>query len=126
MNQYGKTAVRAVQISKEHKTDVRQAWDVAAQEVVKSEESRKKGCPRAAFLGLCEEGLVKGIPAKKYINKESLNKNYAIEAIEILKNQPELKNDKAKLWEQIVGKEKAHNSQMDVVVSLFENGLINV
>ena len=31
------------------------------------ESSRKKGCPQSAFLGLCEDGYVKGIPQGRYL-----------------------------------------------------------
>jgi hypothetical protein len=44
-----------------------------------SPTSRKKDCPRGAFLGLCEEGLVKGIPAGKYTASKD-NKAYAVRA----------------------------------------------
>jgi hypothetical protein len=45
--------------------------------------AQKKGCPRGAFLGLCEEGLVKGIPAGNYTTSKD-NKAYAVRAAELL------------------------------------------
>ena len=48
-----------------------------------SVSAQKKGCPRGAFLGLCEDGLVKGIPAGNYtVSKD--NKAYAVRAAELL------------------------------------------
>jgi hypothetical protein len=45
---------------------------------------KKKGCPKGTFLGLCEEGLVKGIPKGNY-TKSVKNKKYAIKAVTVLK-----------------------------------------
>ena len=86
-----------------------------------------KGCPKNAFLGLCEDGLVKGIKRGVYLtNSESnLNKQYALTAIKLLINNPNL--TRRELWVQVkeqLNISKSHNSQMDVVIALFENKLI--
>jgi hypothetical protein len=48
-------------------TNPKARWDRAMEILYPTSPSaRKKGCPRGAFLGLCEEGLVKGIPAGDY------------------------------------------------------------
>lgn len=34
--------------------------------------SQRKGCPKGVYLGLCEEGLVKGIPKGKYTKSKKI------------------------------------------------------
>ena len=87
--------------------------------------SAKKGCPRDAFLGLCEEGLVKGISKGNYTTSIK-NKGYALKAIELLKNNKSLSNNPRKMWIMINGKEKTPNSQMEVVCELYKEGLLNI
>ncbi|MCY4245019.1 MAG: hypothetical protein OXE47_06830, partial [Gammaproteobacteria bacterium] len=77
--------------------------------------------PRSAFLGLCEAGLVKGVPPGEYLKKSSkkLNKGYAVKAVSKLIENPKLKDNSPKeLWELVIS--KAHDSQMDVVLALWE------
>ncbi|MBO8129813.1 MAG: hypothetical protein H0Z39_11580 [Peptococcaceae bacterium] len=126
MGKYGEIAIRAVALLQvEECADPSKAWDKAAAEVfTESVSSRKKGCPKNAFLGLCEEGRVKGVPAGTY-TRSTKNKLYAVRAIEILQNQPELALDLKRLWEMVVqGNQIRHNQQMNVVVSLWNAGLI--
>lgn len=82
-----------------------------------------KGCPRGAFLGLCEEGLIKGIPCGSY-TKSKKNKQYAIDAVEILKENLGKDLGKKELWYKITGNKKSYNSQMDIVLELFNRGYI--
>jgi hypothetical protein len=85
--------------------------------------ARKNSCPRGAFLGLCEEGLVKGIPAGAY-TKSRDNKAYAVRAAELLMEGKEHWTTST-LWEAVADEdEKQHSSQMDVVMALWKNGLI--
>nr|WP_313637966.1 hypothetical protein [Paenibacillus sp.] len=54
-----------------------------------------------------------------------MNKTYAIQAVELLKANPELAKDKNELWRKVIkGVKKQHNSQMDVVLALWNNNLI--
>lgn len=123
-NKYGSVAKQAAEIG-ENPVD---SWEQAASTYFSSESSRQKACPRNAFLGLCEAGLVKGIKVGVYLkNKnENLNKKYAIAAVEKLKENPNV--SKNELWDEVREKlalgEKAHNSQMDVVLALWQNNLI--
>ena len=126
MTQFGECAICATEKMKNNTCDdPRKAWDICIFKLSKSEEVRKKSCPRNAFLGLCEEGLVRGVEPGKYNTKSFNNKEkeYAFDALKILykTSQP---ITSLKLWRQIVGNDKAHNSQMDVVLSLWENDLI--
>jgi len=74
------------------------AWDQATTNLFgKGTASQEKGCPRDAFLGLCEEGLIKGIPQGKYCHSVK-NKQYALSALRHIKNNPTLLNQSARLW----------------------------
>ncbi len=87
-----------------------------------SPTSRKKTCPRGAFLGLCEEGLVKGIPAGRYTASKD-NKAYAVNAAALLAERKQSWSA-SELWRAVGNAEKTHNRQMDVVLALWKNGLI--
>lgn len=126
MRNYGKAAVRAVHLfTGEHVESPGEAWVRAAAEIFGAgTSSTKKGCPQNAFLGLCEEGLVNGIPAGQY-TRSLKNKQYALNAIAFLQRNPRITVAPNDLWHNIQGgKVISHNSQMDVVVALWENGLI--
>lgn len=99
----------------------RDAWNAAATERIASLESRKKGCPRSAFLGLCEAGLVEGIPAGEYIGSKK-NKQYAVDAVRLLVEDASLINDLPTLWKRLTPKQ--HNQQMNVVAALWNEGFI--
>ena len=124
-NKYGSVAKEAVSISKNPII----SWEEAVFKHFSFESSRQKACPRNAFLGLCEAGLVKGIKAGVYLKSknDNLNKKYAIAAVEKLKENPKL--SKKELWDKVREKlalgEKIHNSQMDVVLALWQSNLIN-
>ena len=73
---------------------------------------------QGAFLGLCAEGLVKGVNPGNY-TKSIDNKRYAVEAVQILMNHPELADDPKTLWSHvikgIVKTENAHSKNIIVV-----------
>ncbi|MEH7455453.1 DUF6979 family protein [Gottfriedia acidiceleris] len=125
MGNYGEAAIRSIELITEnsHYNPV-SAWNQATTEIFgKGTSSQKKGCPKNAFIGLCEAGLVKGVTFDR--NLESKNKSYAINAIHLLKKDPTLVNDMNELWNKVLnGESKVHNSQMDVVISLWKNNLI--
>lgn len=127
MDKYGEVAVRAVKELNAHSFWTPDAaWKRAAAEVFpRGESSRDKLCPRNAFLGLCEEGLVKGVSAEDY-SAGVENKNYAIEAVRLLRANPQLADcSPAELWKLVMrGRDKKANSQMDVVLSLWHAGYI--
>ena len=90
--------------------------------------SRDKGCPRNAFLGLAEDGLIVGVPSGQYTRSE-LNKRYATRAVGLLRQKRHLaKNTPSELWRLVMSEEcdrnKAHNNQMDVVTALWSAGNI--
>jgi hypothetical protein len=123
---YGEAAVTAVRLAAsggaQHIVD---AWEEAVGRIFPdSPSSRAKNCPRCAFLGLCEEGLVRGV-AKGSYTRSKLNKRYAVSAARKLRDRPALADDPDQLWQLVVeGAEKVENSQMDVVVTLWKRGLL--
>ena len=126
MRSYGEAAVRAVHLFTTGLVESpNEAWSRAAGEIFGAgTSSAEKGCPQNAFLGLCEEGLVKGIPGGQYTRSQK-NKRYALDAVTVLRRHPELASDPDALWNAVMGGEdKAHNSQMDVVAALWEKMLV--
>lgn len=72
---------------------------------------------------MCEEGLVKGVPSGNY-TRGTLNKEYAVNAVRILKvNNRKFSSEE--LWSAVMQEnKKTSNSQMDVVLALWGEGLI--
>lgn len=126
INEYGDVALRAVEkIRGGTVSSPGAAWDEAAREIFPGRVFRqKKGCPRGAFLGLCDEGVVLGVPAGTYTRSID-NKAYALRAVELLRLVPELAvQGRRALWNRVEAKAMSHNSQMDVVLALHQNGLL--
>lgn len=125
MNKYGNAAVRAVKTYGPLAVSPREAWDKATTDIFGAGSSNQdKGCPRCAFLGLCEEGLLSRFPKGRY-TQSIKNKEYALHALRLLRHRQDLTNDPDGLWRAVMnGKEKKHNSQMDVVVALWTSGLL--
>ena len=103
-----------------------QAWVSATSNIFGAgSPGQKKNCPKGAFLGLCEDGYITGIPPGNYTSSTK-NKAYAIDAVRILRVRPELESEPRKLWTQVDKDDpnKSHNSQMNVVVALWSAELI--
>lgn len=135
MGKYGTAALRARELSLKDAQPVEEAWRQAAAETFpNSLESRRKGCPRCAFRGLCAAGLVRGVPADPAdaVLEETANASYAITAAHLLATEPALaKGRKAKLWSRVMeelglNSSKRHNSQLDVVLALWNAGHISI
>lgn len=126
MKKYGRTSLIAVDLLREgQETEPREAWRKAALQVFPdSKTSRNKGCPRDTFLGLCEAGLVQGVKSGKYTRSKK-NKAYGLKALSILNKSPNLASDEKTLWGIVMaGTPKKENSQMDVVITLWQNNLV--
>lgn len=126
MAKYGEVATRAVGLMLwRPPTNPLEAWEEAAALVFPdSPASRGKGCPKSAFLGLCEEGVVAGVPPGSY-TRSALNKEYALVGLTELRRSPELVSHQRQLWRAATrGKEIQPNSQMEVLTALWEAGLI--
>jgi len=127
MNKYAQAAIQTANLcSRGKQISPRPAWDQVTSHIFgKGTSSQEKSCPRDAFLGLCEEGFVKDIPAGKYCNSLK-NKHYVLSAIALLKQDTTLANQLPQfLWERVMkGEQKVHNGQMDVVIALWKSNLL--
>jgi hypothetical protein len=125
MGIYGKTAIDAVKLMRQKiKYTSIEAWKKAIVFNTTSEESRKKGCSRAAFIGLCEEGYILGIPAS---NTKTISKNskYATEAAKYLIENTPNKITINELWQKIEEpKPLNENGQMQIVIALWQNKIL--
>lgn len=126
LNKYGKSAVRAVELI--HSGEISytaDAWEKATAEFF---TTKTKSCPRSAFLGLCEAGLIKGVNQThiKQPLKETINKDHAIEAVKLLSENEEYASYRSlQLWRAVMnGNSKSHNFQMDVVLALWKSDMI--
>jgi hypothetical protein len=122
-NRYGEAALMAAGREFSSSSNPIARWDIAMERLYPtSPTARRKSCPRGAFLGLCEEGLVKGIPAGQYTASKE-NKSYAVNAATLLAEGKQTWSASG-LWRAVAKPEKTHNSQMDVVLALWKNGFI--
>lgn len=127
MSKYAQAAIDTVRKNQgKSSLDMRQEWDKTMMEYFPTQKpSRVKGCPRNAFLGLSEEGLIIGIPAGDYgVRKGNVNKQYAVDAVTLLKAGDE--PDKKQLWAVVADAKKALNHQMDIVLALLREGMLNI
>jgi hypothetical protein len=121
MDTFGKAAVRAKQLILKSAQSPEKAWESAIAEFTKSALMQTKGCPKGAFLGLCEAGVIAGIPAGRYgAPVPNPNGQYALEAWQKLQREPKLSENKKKLWDTLKAP-KNENGQMDVVVWLWRD-----
>lgn len=127
MGKYGETALQAVKMVQNGSAeDPISAWNQAAFRMFpNSKASQEKGCPKGAFLGLCQERKVKGIPAGSY-TRSNLNKVYAVQALNILCTSSKRPSER-ELWAKLQDNDpskKQYNQQMDVVLTLHDKGLL--
>jgi hypothetical protein len=123
-NRYGEAALMATRRGSSGDVNPVARWESAMESLYPtSPAARRKGCPRGAFLGLCEEGLVKGIPPGRYTASKE-NKDYAVRAAALL-NEGTRSWSTTALWRAVSNDaDKTHDSQMDIVLALWKNGLI--
>jgi hypothetical protein len=137
MGGFGKAAVMAATLVKLVKNSGGNlspvdAWnrEIRCKHLGLAPSTQEKPCPRDAFLGLCEDGEVIGVPSGHYINPADIakfgnNKAYALKAVELLRKDPSKANNKSALWREARGNtSKGHQEQMDVVVALWTQGFI--
>jgi len=80
-NKYGQAALIAVRkLNESSRLSPVVAWEEATLQVFGEGPAQKKGCPKATFLGLCEEGLVSGVPCGVYTGSKK-SKLYAIRMV---------------------------------------------
>jgi hypothetical protein len=132
MGKYGSTAVRTVERLWRSRELADDAWRVIAEDIFEgTRDARDKACPREAFLGLCAAGLIKGVrPGICSDASWSPNRQYSVTAVRVLVGDPHLaEGSKVGLWRRVLKElgadpKKKHNEQMDVVLALWEEGLI--
>jgi len=122
-NRYGQAAILAARQGPSG-MNPEARWESALEKLYPtSPAARRKAGPRGAFLGLCEEGLVKGIPPGDYSSSKD-NKACAVRAVALLKEGKQHWSRSA-LWQAVTdGVEKTETGQIDVVLALWNNGLI--
>ena len=131
MGNYGVVSLKAADLIRNGQVnDPADAWEIeASKQFGKGSSSQEKSCPKDSFLGLCEDGLIKGVNKGDYTQSVK-NKLYAITAIKLLKAKPSLANlGERGLWKKVLKHlnkpvDKAYNNQMDVVLTLSNNHLI--
>jgi hypothetical protein len=132
MGKYGSTAVRSVARLRGSHESADEAWRAIAEHTFEgAPESRDKACPRQAFLGLCAAGLIRGVsPGTCTETSRSPNRSYSVTAVRLLVADPSLaQGSKIGLWRRVLrglgaDPKKKPNEQMDVVLALWEQGLI--
>jgi len=83
-NRYGEAAIMAARTGSAPGAKPDVCWENAMERLYPtSPTARKKGSPRGAFLGLCEEGLVKGVLPGRYAASK-INKAFAVSAAGLL------------------------------------------
>ena len=122
---YGECSIKAVYFITHKGYSPIDAWEATTIHAFgKGSSSQKKVCPRGAFLGLCSNGDIKGVPGGDY-TKSILNKEYAIRTARFLRSNPKLASSPVLLWRRVIGsKKKQHNNQLDVVLALWNNKLL--
>ncbi len=126
MGKYGQSAIFATNLLQTQKTSSPvEAWNLAVSNFFPDSESgRNKGCPKGAYLGLCEAGAINGVMPGKY-GRSKKNKDYALKAVHILNQSKQVSYDTLSLWVLVLnGELKVPNGQMDVVLSLWNAGKI--
>ncbi len=95
------------------------AWESAAKKNIASESSRRKGCPRATFIGLCESGDLKGITG----TNQSKSKNYAYAKFALSEWNRNKSIPKKEMWSRVQNKFEttvSHQGQLDIVLGLTD------
>ena len=130
-NRYGEAALLAARMQTYGKalTPAERWADAVLKVYPNTTAGQRKSAPRAAFIGLSEAGLVKGIVApgasafEKMPSAGNRNRDYAVEAVRLLKAGEH--RTVSQLWAAVTaGEELEHSSQMDVVLALWKNDLI--
>jgi hypothetical protein len=122
-NRYGEAAILAARQGV-YGMNAIDRWESALEKLYPtSPAARKKSAPRGAFLGLCEEGMVKNIPAGEYVKAKD-DKAYAVDAVKLLL-AGEQRWSRSALWQAVTkGAAVEHDGQIDIVLALWNNDLI--
>ncbi len=125
MRLYGKVALLAVQYCIESSAVPLNAWIQAATKTTNAPESRKKSCPKNAFLGLVNAGKVMGV-SRNFDSPIDANGGYALAGLDELRRDSSLAANPDALWDRVKPVTvRNHNGQMDVVCALWAAGHIS-
>jgi uncharacterized protein DUF6979 len=125
MGQHGRIAHHVVRRVVADGVNPETTWaEVAAELYGNSPALQMHGSACSTFLGLCAAGFVVGVPVGEY-QHSARDKNYGLEAVKILGEEPTLVFDQDTLWRHVLkGRDVRHNAQMDVVCTLYRANLI--
>lgn len=98
------------------------AWDEAAK---KLSGKARSSYAKTTFLGLCEAGLVKGVPAGHYAERSGDMARYAARMVEMLIEDDEWEYDPQELFSQATDGKVQEQGQVDVVFGLWNHDLID-
>jgi hypothetical protein len=126
MGVFGDIALRAWRLAAREKISPIDAWRNAVNEHYIDPKQRRNAlqhtCPKGAFLGLSQNGLVRDIEAGSY-TKSIRSCGYAMAALDQLRADPSLANDRPKLESMVFG-DRTPNDEVDVVLALWKEHLI--
>ena len=125
MGNYGRVAVTAVNLIHNNNLTPRNAWQQALQQL----HINDKPCPKTAFLGLAEAGMIRGVRSGHYLRQSNLpNKQRAIALRNIIFRSypPRLPiGIKRTIWLRLTGNTLSNDQGViDVVYTLFRNNLL--
>lgn len=123
MNRYTEIVVKAINTIKEGRVqNPVEAWDKSLTDVFGNNiTSYNRNCARNTFLGLCEEGYIKGINKGKY-TLSKINKEYVVKLRDtIYKNQV---SNEDNIWLAINMSDKKHYLQLQIVKELYEEKIL--
>jgi hypothetical protein len=133
MGKYGDVAVRATELLRSGHNSAEEAWARMAEAVFAGAPGCvRKSCPREAFLGLCQAGLLAGVPASSCRSVDSrANRLYARLTVRLLDAEPGLAGgSRAEIWRLVMrasgaDPHKRSNGQIDVVLALWNKRMID-
>lgn len=122
MTKYTDAAVTTAKRCQDRKVpDIKAEWCKAIKEL----QAYDEGCPRCAFIGLCEEGMVKGIEPGNYgLREPNKNKIYAIAAAKLVLSGHE--PDHRAIWQKVTGADIRAHDQVHIVLALYDNDLLQM
>lgn len=129
MTKYAQIAINVInKIKNDNKLNPAIEWEKECNLMFgKGTSSASKSCPQETFLGLCDEGLIYGIPQGKYTSEISeLNKRYALKGYEYIKNNTDKQLTQKAIWKAIGNEELAHNGQMSILIELYKRGMLKI
>ncbi len=124
MRKSGKVALRAISnVHRGLRPDL--AWDQAwSDEDRPGRKTQRKYCPRGAFLGLVDAGLLIGADPGGYARRLKTSHLLAIAGVQLLRQDSSLASDPDSMWQLLKTEQSTHNGQMDVVAALWNEGHI--